>query len=87
MTKMSLLTFPGGSINFVFTICEFVNLLKFHSRMREWLFNVMSELSERKELSYYYQEMEKEAKVSNNISCLFVCHVTGNIFFCRRTLL
>jgi hypothetical protein len=32
--------------------------------MREWLFNVMKELSERDELSGYYKKMEEEAEVS-----------------------
>lgn len=42
--------------------CSADELSDFPRRMREWLFNVMSELSERKELSYYYQKMEKEAE-------------------------
>ena len=32
--------------------------------MREWLFNVMEELSDRSELSEYYQELQKEAKIN-----------------------
>ena len=42
--------------------------MDFPRRMREWLFNVMTELSERKELSYHYRKMEKEAKVSEKFS-------------------
>ena len=43
--------------------CKQEELVDFPRRMREWLFNVMKELSERKELSYFYQQMEKEAEV------------------------
>jgi hypothetical protein len=34
--------------------------------MREWLFNVMAELSDRRELSYHYQQLKKEAEVGVN---------------------
>ena len=43
--------------------CHPDELVDFPRRMREWLYNVMQELSERKEISYYYQKMEKEAEV------------------------
>ena len=43
--------------------CQPDELVDFPRRMREWLYNVMKELSERKEISYYYQKMEKEAEV------------------------
>ena len=43
--------------------CKEDELVDFPRRMREWLYNVMKELSERKELSYHYQQMEKEAQV------------------------
>ena len=43
--------------------CEPDELVDFPRRMREWLYNVMKELSDRKELSYHYQKMEKEAQV------------------------
>lgn len=42
--------------------CASEELADFPRRMREWLFNVMRELAERKELSYYYQKMEQEAE-------------------------
>ena len=48
--------------------CKPDELVDFPRRMREWLYHVMQELSERKELSYYYQEMEKEAEVVTNIA-------------------
>ena len=31
--------------------------------MRDWLINVMAELADRKELSYFYQEMKRKAEV------------------------
>jgi hypothetical protein len=43
--------------------CTLEELVDFPRRMREWLFNVMDELSERSELSNYYQTLQKEAKV------------------------
>ena len=43
--------------------CQPEELIDFPRRMREWLYNVMKELSERKELSFHYQQMEKEAEV------------------------
>lgn len=42
--------------------CTVDDLVDFPRRMREWLFNVMKELADRKELSKYYQEVEKEAE-------------------------
>ena len=51
--------------------CKEDELVDFPRRMREWLYNVMKELSERKELSYHYQQMEKEAQV---IICEFRVH-------------
>jgi hypothetical protein len=42
--------------------CTLEELVDFPRRMREWLFNVMDELSERSELSNYYQTLQKEAK-------------------------
>jgi len=42
--------------------CKPDELADFPRRMREWLYHVMQELSERKELSYYYQKMEEEAE-------------------------
>ena len=38
--------------------------------MREWLFNVMKELSDRRELSYHYQQLKKEAEVKIFSSCV-----------------
>ena len=43
--------------------CSSEELLDFPRRMREWLFNVMKELSDRRELSYHYQQLKKEAEV------------------------
>ena len=37
--------------------------MDFPRRMREWLFNVMQELADRRELSYHYQLLKKEAEV------------------------
>jgi hypothetical protein len=34
--------------------------------MREWLFNVMKELSDRRELPYHYQQLKKEAEVHHS---------------------
>jgi len=42
--------------------CSSDELIDFPRRMREWLFNVMKELAERKELSSHYQQMEEEAE-------------------------
>ena len=44
--------------------CKTAELEDFPRRMREWLFNVMEELSDRSELSEYYQELQKEAKIN-----------------------
>ena len=57
--------------------CQPDELVDFPRRMREWLYNVMKELSERKELSYYYQQMEKEAEVI----FIFVIKIDNEIRF------
>jgi len=44
--------------------CEPDDLDDFPRRMRDWLFNVMSELAERRELSHFYQEMKREAEAN-----------------------
>lgn len=44
--------------------CDGDDLEDFPRRMRDWLFNVMSELADRSELSYYYQKMRKEAEAN-----------------------
>ena len=43
--------------------CTEDDLSDFPRRMREWLFNVMKELAERREISFYYQELQKQAEV------------------------
>ena len=43
--------------------CDADELDDFPRRMRDWLINVMAELADRKELSYFYQEMKKKAEV------------------------
>jgi len=42
--------------------CDDDELAEFPKRMREWLFNVMEELADRKELSAYYQQMKTQAE-------------------------
>ena len=45
--------------------CEENELEDFPRRMREWLYNVMEELSERSELPAYFQKLQKESEVHN----------------------
>lgn len=42
--------------------CHQEELADFPRRMRDWMFNVMKELAERKEISAHYQKLEKEAE-------------------------
>lgn len=42
--------------------CKEEEMADFPRRMRDWLFNVMRDLADRKELPAYYLEMEKEAE-------------------------
>jgi len=48
--------------------CTEEEMSDFPRRMRDWLFNVMRELADRKELSPHYLQMEKEAERSTNDS-------------------
>lgn len=43
-------------------------MLDFPRRMRDWLFNVMRELADRRELSPYYTQLEREAERATNDS-------------------
>lgn len=44
--------------------CSEDEMADFPRRMRDWLFNVMRDLADRKELPEYYMEMEKEAEAN-----------------------
>jgi len=48
--------------------CTEEEMSDFPRRMRDWLFNVMRELADRKELSPHYLQMEREAERSTNDS-------------------
>jgi hypothetical protein len=48
--------------------CTEEEMSDFPRRMRDWLFNVMRELADRKELSTHYLQMEREAERSTNDS-------------------
>ena len=43
--------------------CEEGELEDFPRRMREWLYNVMEELSEKSQLPSYFEDLKKESKV------------------------
>lgn len=42
--------------------CAVDEMADFPRRMRDWLFNIMRDLADRKELSEYYLKMEREAE-------------------------
>lgn len=42
--------------------CRQSELIDFPRRMREWLYNVMSELADRNEISNYYQQLKSDAQ-------------------------
>lgn len=44
------------------TDCKADEMADFPRRMREWLFNVMKELADRRELSTHYRELQQEAE-------------------------
>lgn len=63
MLVQTVILFSGECRNF--PPCSQDEKADFPRRMREWLFNVMEELGQRRELSYHYQQMKKEAEVNN----------------------
>lgn len=52
----------------LFKPCAEEEMLDFPRRMRDWLFNVMRELADRRELSPYYTQLEREAERATNDS-------------------
>jgi len=48
--------------------CQAEEMSDFPRRMRDWLFNVMRELADRRELSPHYYKMEREAERATNES-------------------
>jgi len=46
--------------------CKEDDLVDFPRRMREWLFSVMQDLTERRELSEHYSNLEKEAELDQS---------------------
>lgn len=46
--------------------CKEDDIVDFPRRMREWLFSVMKDLTERDEISVHYQNMEKEAEMDQS---------------------
>jgi len=46
--------------------CRDTDMVDFPRRMREWLFSVMKDLTEREEISEHYQRLEKEAEMDQS---------------------